>query len=502
MIEPEAVTPAAPARRRRRAVLAGATLLAVVAGGVAVAAGSHRAEPAPLALMAGPAAAEKTVAPAASADSRSFAPYPYGGWGLKFQVDGDLPDLPDRATDWRVSGPALDRAGVARIAAALGVTGPLVARDGGWFVDDGDWALAANPAGDTWSISYYRSRFDGTGDAATAGPALSQAEAEHRVQELVDRMGAPGGVWTIEATETEIGVGWACAAPAPAPSPEELKKLEADKLRQQQDPGAGSTGTVAPCPPPPPPVKGFNVAVHPVLDGHRADWAVWTATLRSDGRVENLYGSWATFEGGADYKLRGVDAALKELTSAPQPMPMAADGIAVQPLAVEPASLPAGAPTADSGAGGAAAPAVASPGIAVPTIAPDCPPVAMRLPADKATASAMPACVPPTPQVVTITGVELGLMQAPVFEDGRARLHLVPAYRFLGHFDNGMPWQTSVIALHPDAIAPPPGVPVAGDTGAGAGGSGSSGSGAVGKAVPPTPAPPEAVVAPAPAKAG
>ena len=145
---------------------------------------------------------------------------------------------------------------------------------------------------------------------------------------------------------------------------------------------------------------------------------------------------------------------------------------------------------------------MASPGIAVPTIAPDCPPVAMRLPADKATASAMPACVPPTPQVVTITGVELGLMQAPVFEDGRARLHLVPAYRFLGHFDNGMPWQTSVIALHPDAIAPPPGVPVAGDTGAGAGGSGSSGSGAVGKAVPPTPAPPEAVVAPAPAKAG
>ena len=505
MIEPEAVTPAASARRRRRAVLAGATLLAVVAGGVAVAAGSHRAEPAPLALMAGsgaPAAAEKTVTPAASADSRSFAPYPYGGWGLKFQVDGDLPDLPDRATDWRVSGPALDRAGVARIAAALGVTGPLVVRDGGWFVDDGDWALAANPAGDTWSISYYRSRFDGTGDAATAGPALSQAEAEHRVQELVDRMGAPGGVWTIEATETEIGVGWACAAPAPAPSPEELKKLEADKLRQQQDPGAGSTGTVAPCPPPPPPVKGFNVAVHPVLDGHRADWAVWTATLRSDGRVENLYGSWATFEGGADYKLRGVDAALKELTSAPQPMPMAADGIAVQPLAVEPASLPAGAPTADSGAGGAAAPAVASPGIAVPTIAPDCPPVAMRLPADKATASAMPACVPPTPQVVTITGVELGLMQAPVFEDGRARLHLVPAYRFLGHFDNGMPWQTSVIALHPDAIAPPPGVPVAGDTGAGAGGSGSSGSGAVGKAVTPTPAPPEAVVAPAPAKAG
>jgi hypothetical protein len=85
--------------------------------------------------------------------------------------------------------------------------------------------------------------------------------------------------------------------------------------------------------------------------------------------------------------------------------------------------------------------------------------------------------------VVTITGVELGLIQAPVFEDGRVRLHLVPSYRFLGHFDNGAPWETSVIALHPDAIAPPPpDFPVA-DDGRGVG----VGPG-VGKAVPPTPA--------------
>ena len=65
--------------------------------------------------------------------------------------------------------------------------------------------------------------------------------------------------------------------------------------------------------------------------------------------------------------------------------------------------------------------------------------------------------------MVKITGVELGLIQAPVFEDGKVRLQLVPSYRFTGHFDNGTAWETSVIALHPDAIAPPPDYPVTND---------------------------------------
>jgi hypothetical protein len=84
--------------------------------------------------------------------------------------------------------------------------------------------------------------------------------------------------------------------------------------------------------------------------------------------------------------------------------------------------------------------------------------------------------------VITITGVELGLIEAPVFEGGQARLRLVPAYRFVGHFDGGTPWETSVIALHPDAIAPPPDLPVVPDVREGGGVTG------IGKAVPPTPA--------------
>jgi hypothetical protein len=67
---------------------------------------------------------------------------------------------------------------------------------------------------------------------------------------------------------------------------------------------------------------------------------------------------------------------------------------------------------------------------------------------------------------------------------------MVPSYRFVGHFDNGSPWETSVIALHPDAIAPPPDYPVADDVRSGGGG----GATGVGKAVAPTTSAPERAV--------
>ena len=524
MIEPEAA-PAPPRRRRQRAVLAGVTALAVVAGGIAVANGGAP-EPKPLALMAGGVAgdsaggrAETMMAPApaiAPADSRSS--YPYGGWGLTFQVAGTLPDLPDHAPAWRATGPTLDRAAATRIAGALGLPGTPAPRDGGWFVDGRDWTLNAFPGGDTWSLNLFRGRYAGQGDDLVAddppaGPTLSPAEAERRVRELLDRMGAPAGSWKFETTDTEMGIGWACAAPAPPMSPEELRKLEAEKLRQLEQPNSATTpampapepgripadkpapdGSVGSCPPPPAPVKGFTVALYPLLDGHRADWPVWQVTLRSDGRVESLYGSWVTFERGEDYRLRGVSAALKDLQS-PPPSPLRRPvGTATDPgqtfdapaIAVD---TPAGSGAGTTGsAGRLPLKGDMASGRAIEP-APACPPVAMPMPMpmaaeqDKAPSSPAPWCGPPAPQVVTITGVELGLLQVPVFEDGRARLHLVPAYRFMGRFDNGSWWETSVIALHPDAIAPPPDFPVVDDVRPGGGG----GTTGIGKAVPPMP---------------
>jgi len=241
--------------------------------------------------------------------------------------------------------------------------------------------------------------------------------------------------------------------------------------------------------------------------------------MRSDGRIENLYGSWVTFERAGDHKLRGVSAALKELQNPSLPEPAVTGGAVTDPampgIAVDggpavdvPGQTGAGS-TGSAGAastpsrlpldGGAATPNTATP--AIEPAPPVCPPVAMPMPMpmptkpmpadegpelDQAQAggdsSSYSGCISPQRQVVTITGVELGLLQAPVWEDGKARLHLVPAYRFTGHFDNGTAWETSVVALHPDAIAPPPDFPVSND------GRGTDGVPAIGKAVPPIPA--------------
>jgi hypothetical protein len=513
--------------------VAGVTLLALVAGGLAVATGGDGPEAAPLALMAtdgrddaggrGDASgAEQMSAPApaagvgwADASARSSTPY-YGGWGLTFKVEGDLPELAERAAAWKATGPALDRAAVARIAAALGVAGSPVERDGGWSVDAGDWTLSAFP-GEMWSVNLFRGRFNGRGDDAAndagnnVGPALSRPEAEARVRDLLERMGAPEGTWKVEITDTNIGTGWACASPVPAFTEEELRRLEADKLRQveQQNPapasGSGSgmaearTTPAAPapdvmsCPPPPAPVKGFNVALFPLLDGRRADWPVWNVTMRSDGRIENLYGSWTGFEHAGDHKLRGVSTALDELRNPPVPEPFASGGAVSDPdTPIAPPIAVDGGPAVDlpaqTGAGstGSAGSAPAgegrlpqkSEGTATPAIAPAppmCGPAAMPMPADTARELHQPAagdatssyaadCPTPEPQVVTITGVELALIQAPVWDDGQSRLHLVPAYRFSGRFQDGTAWETSVVALHRDAIAPPPDLPV-GDLG-------------------------------------
>ena len=88
----------------------------------------------------------------------------------------------------------------------------------------------------------------------------------------------------------------------------------------------------------------------------------------------------------------------------------------------------------------------------------------------------------------------------PVYEkDGRMQMHLVPAYRFTGHFENAdspeaAKWETTVIALHPDAIAPPPVSIMTGKGGVNVGGTdpggtdmGGQGVGSVEPAIAPAP---------------
>ena len=452
----------------------------------------------------------------ASSDSRSAMPYPYWG-GLTFKVDGDLPELADHAPAWKATGPVLDRTAMARIADALGVSGTPVQRDGGWWVDGGDWTLNAFPGGDMWSVNLFRGRYDGRGDDAASaaatptGPALSRAQAESRVRDLIGRMDAPAGSWEVETAETEIGVGWGCAAPGFGD--EELKRLEPEHDEAligpapADQPAPDIAAAPAPCPPPPAPapVKGFQRRPLPAprrSTGRLAGVERHPPLRRPDRKPRRLLGRLRTGRepqaAGRQRRPRGAPVAARA------PAPGGRRGHrprwARDPGRRRPGRRPPRLlhhPQRRGHHEGR---------IGRPRLRPDPPPpgrrhrydrrcdagnragaarlrraVPMPMPAEKATSSYAPGCGSWEPQVVTITKVELGLIQAPVFENGRTRLHLVPAYRFTGRFDNGTAWETSVVALHPDAIAPPPDFPGPGDL------RGADGVPAIGRAVPPTP---------------
>ncbi|MGH9023529.1 MAG: hypothetical protein ACRDV9_10595, partial [Acidimicrobiia bacterium] len=110
MIELEAPTPRSA---RRKAVVAGVTAAAVLAGLAAIARpdGSGSRQLALQTGAAGQASAERSTALAgAPAADSSLSIYPgYPGWGgLEYRLDGPLPDLPGAAEAWRLHTPALD----------------------------------------------------------------------------------------------------------------------------------------------------------------------------------------------------------------------------------------------------------------------------------------------------------------------------------------------------------------------------------------------------------
>jgi hypothetical protein len=489
----EPTTPIPPARpRRAKLAVAAIALAAVLAGGLAIATSGDR-EPEPLALVAGAAAGfsqnerasgapAPAVAPLAAADSKMAIDAPYWG-GIEYRVDGDLPDLGDHATAWRVNGPDVDRATVTRWAQALGLSGTPQLRDGTWTLESGDAFFNVYP-GDGWSISFNRN----PGERRSGD--VSAAAAERQARDLLARLGVLDGEWRVQVFETEIGVGYACAEDLKLRA-EEMARIDPDGT-VSNDAGVASgpaVSTIAPsmpsmpdCPPPPPPVKAQNVSFFPVVDGERVEWSVWNLTIGAEG-VESLYGNWVTFERGDEYKLRSVDAALEELRQGGRayPMPMATEASPPVEPAVDPVAVDSGDAVTSgsvgggtSGSAGSASSGFASgsAGMATPTSAPAAP-VPAPVPADVAPAP-MPAiapypyypcppetdCVAPEPQVVTITDVDLVLQPQAVWSERTStpKMFLVPAYRFTGTFKDGSAWETTVVALHPDAIAPPPAV--------------------------------------------
>lgn len=490
----ETVTPPPRTPNKLKIAIAGATLIAVV-GGALVLAGGNDPGPAKLALAtngggAGDASAERMAAPTAAAAqdapggfaSSMIAPAPWGG--MEFKVDGDLPELGGQAAAWKVTAQAFDRTRFDAIAAALGVKGEVIRRDGSYVIENANGSsLSAFPSDDGWMVNFYRSIQPETA-GTTSGKTISGPEAEQTARDLLDGLDALEGEWAATRYETEFNAGYGCAYP------EKMRMLEQEKLAQQSSAGeaaspgtavsspaadgdagnrsstsSGPTPAIAPapdCPPPPAPRQGWNISFTPVLGGLRSDWAPWNVSVGADG-IENLSGTFSRFEKAGDFETRGTQTALDELkknsVGGGVPMPMPADDMGTVDVGtgdmgtVEVDPAPAGAVT------------VASPAMAAdiaptrPVLAPDTP---VTDPAYVCPANA--SCVPPEaePQVVVITGAERALSAMPVYEkDGRMQMHLVPAYRFTGRFENAetpemAKWETTMIALHPDAIAPPP----------------------------------------------
>jgi hypothetical protein len=185
---------------------------------------------------------------------------------------------------------------------------------------------------------------------------------------------------------------------------------------------------------------------------------MWTVVLGPGGAIQNLSGTWARFERRGDYDLRPVSAALDELRSggAWGVRPMMGEGRSVAPALGAPSS--AEAPSRPSGARSDSATDVTVAPLPCP-LPPD-PAVKGVGPGIKDAEAAFPVRADcPQPTVVTVTDVELGLLPAPGWDGQRSRLYLVPAYRFLGHFEDGSRYEAPIVALAPDAIAPPPAFP-------------------------------------------
>jgi hypothetical protein len=444
----ETVAPT-PRPTRAKAAVAGVALMAALAVGLAFVAGGN-GSPKRLALAtAGTNAGAETMrlgAPApASADAvagggvtRSI----YPGWsGMEFRVEGDLPQLGGKAAAWKVHSVPVDADRFATLARALGLQGRAVARDGGFFLETGEGSLSANPGPEGWLINFYRQAAETAGTRAAA--SISGDEAERLARGLLEPLGALEGDWRAQRSEIETGVGYACA---------EAVDLKA-RATGTGSSGSGSTtpaGIVASCPPPPPPVRGWTIAFSPVLGDVHSDWSASSVTIAGDRRIESLSATLARFERAGDFELRTVDAALDEVRhgGGPYPMPM-------PPVVTRMPPVPMPMPMATDGAGkpasaNSSAPAPPIKSMPVPAIAPT-PGPDFPCRGDDCGGKAFVA------PVVVITGVEHSLMPIPVYEDANhMRLHLVPAYRFTGRFEAGGPWETTVMALHPDAIAPPP----------------------------------------------
>ncbi|WHP16937.1 hypothetical protein [Cellulomonas sp. ES6] len=260
---------------------------------------------------------------AAGADAMRIAPG-FGSGRAEFTAQG-LPDDAGTAHAWALDAASVFSAEtVARVAAALGVTGEPRLQWGAWTVgpDDGSGPSVSLQPDGTASISYYDPTRDPWACTASAAdePGLPEAGGGTEGAEGTDGTDgtdgtapAPGDVATIEPGLVDPGVpvdpSASCdpAAGGDAPTGDAAVAAARDLLAELGVDPDGFVYEVADAGTP----RASTVLADQVVDGQRTGLA-WNLTL-VDGGVQSLYGGLAPLVDLGEYPVVGAATAAARL---------------------------------------------------------------------------------------------------------------------------------------------------------------------------------------------
>ncbi|HVJ98047.1 MAG TPA: hypothetical protein VNC41_14555, partial [Acidimicrobiia bacterium] len=406
-----------PRNRTVRATIVGVVVVACVASaiGVWVLRSDESSSPARALPVLPVLGANAEASRSAAADAKPFAP-------IEYSLATNLPDLGATGLVYRVGAPRSAADAATAIAAALGIEGTTVERDGTAEVVGANRTVTVSNAGPL-TVSIYDSvptteparggsapdagtgsgaspgvvdGSDGSTDVAKEAPVVvdeprdevptidaptnlpSAAGAEQIARELLNRIGVEGDYEAEVSDGGSVGVATACV-------------------------------TNSDCPPAAEPiVTSRSVILFRTIDGQRVSGLEWYVDVGDEGVVGSVTGTLTSLETVGDYPLRSVAAAYEALRRG--------ETAGSRDLVAK------GSPDSN---------------VDVPAIAP-LPDVTVE------------------PQRVAVSGATRGTIFIPTYESGGPTAYLVPSYRFEGTFQDGTPWSAEVIAIDEKYVVTPP----------------------------------------------
>jgi hypothetical protein len=354
-------------------------------------------------------------AAADAADAKLFAP-------IEYSPATNLPDLGSTGLVYRVGAPRSAVDAATAIAAALGIEGTTVERDGIAEVVGANRTVTVSNAGPL-TVSIYDSVL--TTEPARGGSAPDAGTGRSASRGVVDGSDGSTDVSketpvvvdepTVEAPNIEAPTNLPSAAGAEKIARELLSRIGVEGDYEAEVSDGGSVGvatacvTDSDCPPAAEPiVTSRSVTLFRTIDGRRVSGLEWYIDVGDEGVLGSVTGTLTSLETVGDYPLRSVAAAYEALRRG--------ETAGSRDLVAQ------GSPDSN---------------VDVPAIAP--------LPDETV-----------EPLHVAVSGATRGTIFIPTYESGRPTAYLVPSYRFEGTFQDGTPWSAEVTAIDEKYIVTPP----------------------------------------------